>query len=184
MIGNVEVDGQSDGDFKLSVAYDATIEGTAALGVHALTVRSPDLSSSVELGNYALEARFSTSADQVSISEARLKHQGKSLVAGQGSIRKPYEPNPHVAVGIAGLTILWRDVLASIRALKRVPPELEAMTRQVKSGRVEVAKASIDTPLQALEDMSFESILSKLSVNATLREFSFSRAGGNQVAGR
>ena len=142
-IGNVEVDGQSHGEFKLSVAYDATIEGTAALGVEALTVRSPDLSSPVELGNYALEARFSTSADQVSISEARLTHQGKSLVAGQGYIRKPYEPDPHVAVGIAGLTIVWKDVLASIRALKRIPPELEAMIRQVKSGRVEV-RESVD----------------------------------------
>ncbi len=172
-IGNAEVDGQSHGNFKLSVAYDATIEGIAALGVDDLTVRSPDLSSPVELGNYALETRFSTSSDQVSISEARLTHQGKSLVAGQGYIQKLYEPNPRVAVGIAGLTIVWRDVVNSIRALRRVPPELEMLIRQVKSGRIEVAKASLDAPLLALENLSFESILSKLSVNATIRELSF-----------
>lgn len=146
-IGNVEVNGQSHGNLELAVAYDASIEGLAALGVEALTVRSPDLSSPVELGNYSLEARFSTSSDQVSISEARLKHQGKSLMAGQGFIRKPYEPNPHLAVGIAGLTIVWKDVLDSIRTLRRIPPELETMIRQVKSGRIEVAKASVDTPL-------------------------------------
>ena len=70
-IGNVEVNGQSHGNLELAVAYDASIEGLAALGVEALTVRSPDLSSPVELGNYSLEARFSTSSDQVSISEAQ-----------------------------------------------------------------------------------------------------------------
>jgi len=172
-IGNVEADGESHGEVKFSVAHDASIEGVAEIGVKGLNIRSPDFSSPLELGAYAIEARFSTSSDQVTISNAKLTHEGKSIAAAQGSIQRPYDSNPHVAVGIAGLTVVWRDLLASIRALKRIPQELETLTQQVKSGRIEVAKASVDAPLAALEKMSLESILAKLSVNATLTELSF-----------
>ena len=180
-IGNIEADGQSHGEVKFSIAYDATIEGIAAIGVTGLNVRSPDLSSPLDLGDYALEARFSTSSEQVTISNAQLTHGGKPLVAAQASIQRPYESNPQVAVGIAELNFTWKDVLASIRELKRVPYELEVLTRQMKSGRIAIAKASVDSPLSALENMSLESVLAKLSVNATLTELSFAAPRDTQL---
>jgi hypothetical protein len=180
-LGNIEVDGQSHGEVRFSVAHDATIEGVAELGVKELSIHSPDLSAPLNLGAYALEARFSTSPQLVTISEARLTHEGKSIVAAQGYIQRPYESNPHVSVGIAGLTLVWKDLLGSIRRLKRVPQELEALTRQVKSGRIAVTKASVDAPLAALEKMSLDSILTKLSVNATLTELSFAAPATTQL---
>ena len=63
--------------------------GLAKLGVKRLTIRSPDLSAPLDLGAYSLEARFSTSSDEVTISNARLTHEGKPLVAAQASIHKP-----------------------------------------------------------------------------------------------
>jgi hypothetical protein len=152
MIGNVEANGQSQGHVKLSVAQDASLEGVAALGLKALVIRSPDLSAPMDLGDYALEARFSTSPRQVTISNARLTHAGKPLVAGRASIEKPFEANPQVAVGIAELKLVWKEILASIRALKRVPQDLEVVGRRMKSGRLEVQKASIDSPLIALKN--------------------------------
>jgi hypothetical protein len=172
-IGNLEVDGQSHGEVKFSVAHDATIEGEAELGVKELSIRSPDLSTPLELGAYALEARFSTSSQQVTISNAKLTHEGKSIVAAQASIQRPYESNPEIAVGIAELNLAWKDILASIRRLKRRPRQLDVLTRQMKSGQIEVEKASFDSPLSALENLSLEAVLAKLSATATLTELSF-----------
>jgi hypothetical protein len=172
-IGNVETDGQSHGEIKFTVEHDAVVAGAATIGLKALTVRSPDLSSPLELGDYALAARFSTSADQVAISSAQLTHDGVPIVAAQASILKPYEANPRIAFGIAELKLGWKDVLASLRRLKRIPPELEAAVQQMKAGQLEVAKASIDSPLAALESMSLEAVLAKLSINATLSKVSF-----------
>ncbi len=87
-----------------------------------LSIRSPDLSAPLELGAYALEARFSTSSTEVTISKAKLTHEGRELVAAQASIQRPYEPNPSVALPIHGcLTMAWKDILASVRRLKRLP---------------------------------------------------------------
>jgi hypothetical protein len=172
-IGNVEADGQSHGEIKFSIARDAMIEGVATVGLKALTVRSPDLSSPLELGDYAMQASFTTSSDEVAISSAKLTHDGNAIVAAQASIQKPYESNPHIAVGIAQLKLVWKDVLESVRRLKRIPPELQAAVRQVKAGELEVSMASVDSPLAALETTSLESILAKLSLNATLSEVSF-----------
>jgi hypothetical protein len=180
-IGNLETDGQSHGEVKFSVAQDANIDGVAAIGVNDLTVRSPDLSSPLSLGDYALEARFSTSADQVTISKAHLTHEGRSFMAAQGYIQRLYEANPHVAIGIAGLNFAWKDILASIHALKRIPQELEILVRRVKSGRVQVEKASLEAPLTVLENMSLESVLTKLSLNATLSEVSFTPPAETQL---
>lgn len=172
-IGNVAADGQSQGRIKFSVTHDADIGGVAALGLDALTISSPDLSAPLALGDYTLEARFSTSQEQVSISSAKLAHSGKPVAAAQAFIEKPYEPNPKVAVGIADLRVPWKDILASARALKRMPPGLALLTRQVKSGQIEVEKASLTSPLIAWEKLSLESVLATLSVNATLTQLSF-----------
>ena len=180
-IGNIEADGQSHGEIKFAVTHDAAIEGVAEVGVKGLSIRSPDLSGPLALGAYALEARFNTSADNVTISNAKLTHAGKPVAAAQASIRNPYEPNPEVAFGIAELNFAWKDVLASIRSLKRVPQELDVLVRQMKSGRITIEKASIDSSLMALENMSFESLLAKLSINATLTELSFANPAGTQL---
>ena len=172
-IGNIEADGQSEGHVKFSIAHDGAIEGVAAIGLKALTIRSPDLSAPLDLGAYALEARFSTSSERVAISNASLTHEGKPLGSAQGYIQRPYEPNPAVGVGIAELNFAWKDIPASVRSLKRMPQELEVLVRQVKSGQIEIEKASLDSSLIALENISLESVLAKLSVNATLTELSF-----------
>jgi AsmA-like C-terminal region len=172
-IGNLQMDGQSHGEINFSVADDATIEGTAELGVKGLSIRSPDLSAPLELGAYALEARFSTSSTEVTITKAKLTHEGRELVAAQASLQGPYEPNPSVALGIADLKLAWKDILASVRRLKRPPRQLDFLVRQVKSGQIQIEKASIDSTLTALEQMSLVSVLAKLSVNATLTELSF-----------
>ena len=172
-IGNVEAEGQSQGALKISLTRAAVIDGVASVGLKALTVRSRDLSAPLELGDYAMEARFTTSSDQVTISSATLIHDGSPVVAAQASIQKPYEPNPEIAFGIAQLKLAWKDVLASVRRLKRIPPELETAVRQMKSGELVIARASVNSPLSALENLSLESILEKLSISATLREVSF-----------
>jgi hypothetical protein len=180
-IGNITVDGQSHGQLKLSVARNAAIDGLAAIGFDALTVRSPDLSTPLDLGNYKLQARFATSSEQVSISNARVIHEGRSLVAARASILKPYETKPKVALGIAEVSLAWKDILGSIRALKRVPQNLEVLVRQVKSGRIKVEKASVDASLVALENISLESILANLSVNATVTQLSFATPSESQL---
>ncbi len=172
-IGNLEVDGQSHGRIRFALALDAVVKGVAVVGLKTLTVRSPDLSSPLELGNYSVEASFNTSTEQVAISSARLTHEGKPIVAAQAYIQRPYEPNAQVGIGISSLKVAWKDILASMRRLKRLPQEVEAVIHRVKTGRIEVAKASIDSPLSALENLSFDSILARLSVNATLSELSF-----------
>src|SRR5208283_3688433 len=53
-IGNIETDGESHGEVKLSVGQDAGIEGKAEIGVKGLTIRSPDLSAPLDLGAYSL----------------------------------------------------------------------------------------------------------------------------------
>jgi hypothetical protein len=177
-IGNVEADGQSHGEIRFSIARDAVIDGVATVGLKALTVRSPELSSPLELGDYAMEARFTTSSDEVAISSAKLTHDGNAIVAARASIQKPYDSNPQIAVGIAQLKLAWKDVLASVRRLKRIPPELQTAVRQVKAGELEVSMASVDAPLAALESTSLEAILAKLSLNATLSEVSFAPPPG------
>jgi hypothetical protein len=180
-IGNIEAEGQSHGRINLSIAPDAAIEGVAAIGFKALTIRSPDLSSPLDLGDYTLEARFTSSSERVAISNAKLTHGDKPVVAAQAYIQRPFEKNPQVALGIADLKLVWKDVVASVRALKRVPQEVEVLMRQVKSGRLEIAKASVDSSLVALENMSIESFLAKLSVHATLTELSFATPAEAQL---
>jgi hypothetical protein len=180
-IGNLEVDGQSQGQVTFSLAHDTSVDGVAAIGLNALIVRSPDLSKPLDLGNYNLEARFTTSTERLSISNARLTHDGKPVMTAQGSIQKPFEPNPQVAVRIGELNLVWKDLLASVRTLKRAPQELEVLVRQVRSGRIEVEKASVDSSLLALQNFSLDSVLAKLSVNATLTELSFATPSKMQL---
>ena len=172
-IGNVELDGHSHGRIKLSLAEDATIDGTAELGMAALTINSPDLSAPLALGDYSLEARFTTSQEQVAISNARITHGGEPIAAAQASIERPFEANPKVAVAVGDLKFAWKDVESAARALKKMPEQLEVLTRQVKAGEVVIEKASVATPLGALEKLSLESVLENLSINATLDELSF-----------
>jgi hypothetical protein len=172
-IGNLQATGQSQGLVSLSVTHNGNIEGDAAIGLKALTIISPDLSSPLALGDATLEARFSTSTDQVTISNARLTYEGKPFAAGQVYIGKPFEPNPNVTVGVGGLAFDWKDVLAPIRSLKRVPQQLEALVRQMKSGKIQFEKVSLQSSLAALENMKLESILKQLSVTATLTDVSF-----------
>lgn len=180
-LGNIEADGQSHGQVNLSVAHDAAIEGAATLGLNALVIRSSDLSGPLELGDYSLQAHFSTSSEQVAISNARLTHDGRPLVAAQASINRPYESNPQVAFAIAELKVAWKDILASMRTLKRVPPELQEAERRVKSAQIEVEKASLDSPLAALESMSPDAILAKLSISASVSELSFAPPADTQL---
>ncbi len=180
-IGNIETEGESHGEIKLSVGQDASLEGLAKIGVKRLTIRSPDLSAPLNLGAYSLEARFSTSSEQVTISNAKVTHEGKPLVAAQASIQRPYESNPEVALGIAELHFAWKDLLPRIHSLRRVPQQLEVLTRQMKSGHVAIEKASFDSSLLALENLSLDSILSKLSLNATFTELSFAAPPGTQL---
>jgi hypothetical protein len=180
-IGNVELDGQAYGEIQFAVAHDASIEGMAEIGVKGSSIRSPDLSAPLELGAYAMEARFSTSSTAVTITKAKLTHEGRELVAAQASIQRPYEPNPSVAIGIADLNLVWKDILASVRRLKRPPRQLDFLLRQVKSGQIQIQQASIDSTLAALEQMSLDSLLAKLSVNATLTELSFASPPGSQL---
>jgi hypothetical protein len=173
-IGNIETDGQAQGRVKFSVATDAAIEGVATVGLKTLILRSPDFSTPLPLGDYSLEARFSTSPEQLSISKASVVHDGRSLVAGQANILKPYESNPQIAFAIAELNVAWKDILAPIRSLRRKPQELETLLRSMKTGRIAVTKASFDSPLATLEKLSLKEVLAKIAVNATLTELSFS----------
>ncbi len=172
-IGNIDADGEAEGKVKFSVAHDGAIDGVTTLAVKALSLRSPDLSAPLEVGDYKLEARFSTSSDRVEISSARLSREGNPVVAGQGYVSNPMDRNPEVAFGIAELTLAWKDIVESVRSLKRMPQELEVLVHHLKSGRIEIAKASVESSLGALENLSLKSILSKLSVTATLSELSF-----------
>ncbi|HLI78609.1 MAG TPA: AsmA-like C-terminal region-containing protein [Candidatus Binataceae bacterium] len=180
-IGNLDADGDSNGKIKLSVAHDATLDGLASIGVEKLTISSPDLSAPLALGDYTLQARFSTSQDQVTISNAKLAHAGKPVADAQAFIEKPFAPNPQLAVGISDLNVAWKDVLASVRAFKRVPQSVQTLVRQVKSGQVAIAKASLTSPLIAWDQMSLQTILSKLSVNATVTELSFAAPADTQI---
>ena len=180
-IGNVAVDGQSQGRINFSLTHDATLGGVASLGLRALTIESPDLSAPLALGDYTLVARFTTSPDKVSISSAKLAHAGKPVAAAQAFIEKPFEASPKVAFGISGLKVVWKDVLASIHALKRVPLALQTLVRQVKSGQIEVERASIASPPISWDKISLDSLLAKLSVNATLSELSFSAPPETQI---
>ncbi len=181
-IGNIQTDGESHGEVKLSVGQDAGIEGKAQIGVKGLTIRSPDLSAPAQsVGAYSLEARFSTSSEQVTISNAKVTHEGKPLVAAQAYIQRPYEANPELALGIAELKFAWKDLLPRIHSLRRVPQQLEVLTRHMKSGHVAIEKASFDSSLLALENLSLDSILSKLSLNATFTELSFASPPGTQL---
>jgi len=172
-VGNLAANGYSHGRVEFSVTHDATMDGVARLGVSALTLSSPDLAAPLALGDYTLDARFSTSQEQVTISNARLTHSGKPLVAAQVYIEKPFAESRKVAVGIADLKVAWKDILASARALKKMPQQLEVLTQQVRSGQIVIQKASIDSTPIAWENLSLESVLSKLSFNATLTQLSF-----------
>ena len=180
-IGNIDANGHSNGEIKLSLAHDTTLDGIASIGVAALTISSPDLSAPMALGDYTLQAHFSTAQEQVTISNARLAHAGRPVVTARALIEKPFAPNPEVALGIADMKIAWKDVLASVRALKRVPPYLQTLVRQMKSGQVTIAKASLTSPIVALDKISLETILAKLSVNATVTELSFATPGDMQI---
>ncbi|HVN30042.1 MAG TPA: hypothetical protein VMT64_16205, partial [Candidatus Binataceae bacterium] len=172
-LGNLEADGQSKGAITFSIARDGVIAGETTLGLNAFTIRSPDLSSPLELGDYSLQSQFTTSLAEVAISNVRVTHNGEPVVAANASIAQPYAPNPRVAIGIAELKLAWKDVLDSARALKRLPQELEFVMRRVKSAQLQIQKASVDCPLMVLESMSPESIIANLSVSATLKELSF-----------
>ncbi len=180
-IGNLDVDGQSQGKVTFAITHDAAVDGVAALSLKDLIARSPDLSAPLQLGAYTLEASFNTSSDQLAISNAKVTHAGKSVVAAQASIKKPYEPNPQLALGIAELNLAWKDLGASVRSLKRMPREVGAWINQLKSGRIEVSKASIEVPLTTFQKMSLESILAKLSVTATLTEVGFAAPAETQL---
>ncbi len=180
-IGNLEVTGHSQGQITLSVAHDGTLEGVADIGLKALSISSPDLSSPLKLGDPSIEARFSTSSDQVTISNAKLMYEGKPIAAGQVYIGKPFEPNPNVALGVGGLTLDWKDALAPIRSLKRAPQQLGTLVRQMKSGQIQLEKVSLESSLAALENMKLESILKQLSVTATLTNLSFATPRETQL---
>ncbi len=180
-IGNLNISGHSQGQITFSVARDGSLEGVATIGLTALTVGSPDLSSPLALGDSALEARFNTSSDQVTISNATLTHEGKSLAAGQAYIEKPFEANPNVTLGVGSLSFDWKDVLPRIRSLKKVPQQLEALVRQMKSGQLQLEKASLDSSLLTLKNMTLESILKQLSVTATLTNLSFATPPETQL---
>jgi hypothetical protein len=180
-IGNLEVDGQSQGEVKISVAKDATIEGLATIDMKALKIASPDLSAPMALGDYSIEANFNTSSEKVTMSNAKLTHEGKPIAAGQAYIQKPFEQNPKVSIGVAGLRIAWNDVLAPIRALKRVPQEVGVVVRRVKSGKLQIENASFEAPINTLENMTLETFLKKVSLNATLTEVSFATPPETQL---
>jgi len=181
MIGNIDADGRSQGQIKFSVAHDSSLEGVAVIGLKALTITSPDLSSPLTLGDPTLEARFSTSSDQVTISNAELIYAGKRVAGGQVYIEKPFEPNPNVAVGVGGLTFEWNDLRTRVRSLKRVPQQLDALMRQMKSGQIQLEKVSLQSSLAALENLKLGSILKQLSVTATLTDLSFALPGETQL---
>lgn len=180
-IGNLDVDGQSQGQVKISVAQDATIDGLAAIDMKALTIASPDLSSPMDLGDYSIEANFSTSSEKVTMSNAKLTHEGKPIAAGQAYIQKPFEQDSKIGIGVAGLRIVWNDVLAPIRALKRVPQEVQVLVRRVKSGKLQIENVAIEAPINSLENMTLAAFLKKLSLNATLTEVSFATPPETQL---
>ena len=173
MIGNLAMEGQSSGRVEFSVGRDAVLDGIARLRVSALRVSSPDLAGPLALGDYTVEARFSTSREKVAISKARLVHSGKSLVDARAFIEKPFGENPKFAFGIADLKLAWKDLLASARAFKKIPQQLELLTHQVKSGQIAIQKASIDSTVIEWQKFSLDALLPKLSINATLTELSF-----------
>jgi hypothetical protein len=180
-IGNLGASGQSQGLLNLSIAHDGTLEGVATLALKALTISSPDLSSPLVLGDSTLDARFSTSADRVTISNARLMHEGQSVAACEVSIEKPFKPNSNVAVGLGGVTFDWKDMLGRIRSLKKVPAQLEAAMRQMKSGQIQLEKISLDSSLAGLENLTLASILKQLSVTAALTNLSFAAPPETQL---
>jgi hypothetical protein len=180
-IGNLAADGHSQGRIEFSVTRDATVDGVARLGVSALKVSSPDLASPLILGDYAIEARFSTSQEQVAISNARVTRSGKPVVAAQAYIERPFADNPQVAVGISNLKLAWKDILASARAFKKMPQQLEVLTRQVKSGQIAIERASVNPTPIAWDKLSLESLLSKLTFNATLTQLSFATPPETQI---
>lgn len=172
-IGNIDVAGRSHGRLSLTLAQDATVDGEAELGIKDLMVKSADLSAPLELGDYTLQARFTTSSQKVTISQAQIMHGGEPLVAAQAFIERPSEPNPEVGINIGGMRITWNDVLNRIHSLKHVPDQIQALVQHVTSGQIEVAKASMESPLEALLNLTPDALLKSLSVTATLNELSF-----------
>ena len=80
-----------------SVAHDATIEGVATLGLNAISYSQSRSSGRSISAAFLVRPSSALRPIQVAISNARLTHDGKPLVAAQASIRQPYEPNPQVA---------------------------------------------------------------------------------------
>ena len=180
-IGNLRVDGQTQGEVKISIAQDATIDGLATIAMKALKIASPDLSAPMALGDYSLEANFNTSSDKVTMSNARLPHEGKPIATGRVFVQKPYEQNPQIGIAVDGLRVAWNDLLAPIRALKRVPQEVQVIVRRVKSGKMQIENASLEAPIKALANMTLATFLKNVSLNATLTEVSFATPPETQL---
>lgn len=172
-IGNLDIAGGSHGQLSLSLAQDATVDGEAEIGLRDLTIASPDLSVPLELGDYTLQARFTTSSQKVTISQAQIIHGGEPLIAAQAYIERPYEQNPQVGIDLGGVRITWENALSRIRALKRVPQQVELLVQHLTSGQLQVEKASMESPLDALLKLTPETFLKNLSITATLKGLSF-----------
>lgn len=172
-VGNIAGSGKSHGQISLFVRDDATMDGEAAIGLKALTVTSPDLSAPLDLGDYSLEARFTTSPDRVALTAATIRHGGEPIATAQGHISQPYAPNPQLGFNIGGIRIDWSDILRRIGALKQLPREVEILTQHLRSGRIDVERASVEFPLDVLRTLTPAAILRQLSISATVNEVSF-----------
>ncbi len=172
-IGNLTVSGRSHGELSLSVRDDAAIQGTTEIGFREVVLTSPDFSGPVELGNFSLEARFNTSTDRLVLSAATLRYENRPVAAADAQILQPYAPNPTVGFSVEGIRVAWSDLLARIRELKKVPQQVEALAAHMRSGRIEVARASLETSFDILKNINPVALLHQLTVNATVRDVAF-----------
>lgn len=172
-VGNVTISGRSHGQLSIAVRDDATLDGVTQIGLAQVVLASPDLSAPLQLGEFSLEARFNTSSERVVLSAATLRHEGERVAAAGGQILAPYTSNPTFGLSLEGIRVAWSDLLARIRHLKTVPQQVDALVAHLKSGRIEVSRASLDASLDTLKNIDPAALLRQLTVNAAIRDVSF-----------
>ena len=173
LLRGLETRGQLQADLSLTLRDDATAIGNVAIKITAAGLAGQSLVAATPPGDLNFDATLNYSPDRLALQKIELWRGRQIILAGDGSIEKPYNPNPTLALSLGGVTLNASQLQEAISSLRQPPGWLPKYAAQLRSGEIRVNQVALDSTLDDLKSAS-PLLAKRLNVDATLEGVSFS----------
>jgi AsmA-like C-terminal region len=166
--GTTTLDERSTGQLRFALHQDGRLSGEASATVRHLQIRDPRLTSSAELGDFALRFPFAASGARLEVSKLTLEHDQVPMLDASLQLDDLYGDDPALTVQMHGLRADLQALRKLTALLRKRPKWLGTVDSALRSGQLIIDQADFAGSFAALRNSPASELQHKLVASGEL----------------